>query len=1088
MRGFEAYSRKLCWLLGLLLLCPMAVLAQQSGIVGTVTDSSGALLTGVVVTAKNVNTGETRQANSNEVGQYAIPNLKIGTYEVSAEKQGFQRKIVDQVALEVALTRTIDLSLPPGTISEQVNVTAAATALQTNESSVSTLLETKVVNEIPLNGRNFLQLQLLSPGVTLARGGTFSVVKIDAQSTSIGGGNVSVNGMRDVYNDYLLDGVSFKDWIHGTNGFNPSVDAIDEFRVQTSNYTAEFGANAGGISNLVSKSGTNQLHGSLYEFIRNDKFDALNFFTRKVGGSKLPLRRNQFGATLGGPIVRDKTFFFGSYEGFREQRTTTQFMTYPSAAMRHGDFSELLDQDDPIIIHDPATGDPYPGNVIPEDQILSVMPGYLDTYIPLPQTAGLLNNYVVPGTRRNSTNQYIGKVDHAFSDSLHLSGRYADNKTFNASPIRNPNFFGTDNNRNQNLSVQLTKTLNPHTIVEGRFGINAFKQFVEQNLAGTTPNIAADVLEINGVSVDPAASNAPSFITPGFSGLGGAPSTPRSWFSKRFEYQGSASLVRGSHMIRFGMNLVRHHETFPEIIIPNGLYVFDGTFTGYSLADMLLGIPANMLLSPELFDPQFRQTEWMPWIQDDWRVTRKLTLNLGLRYERRPWPISANNTIANILLPPGGGQATEILSAACVPDPPVRRCETSLPTAIAKSRSTMGGTDNNNFAPRVGFAYRVDNAGKTVVRGGYGVFFQPEPFNQFVFLSINPPFVSFYNRFLNQSNYQDWDWHNPTAGLPAGGIQFTYIPQNLATPYLQAWNFGIQRDLGAGVVLDVTYVGNKDSKLWARTWPNQPRPGPGDIDSRRPYTNVSTIAGNEPIGNANYHGLQAKAERRFSKGLSLLAGYTWSKAITDSQAAETGAFVPDLQDNYNRRANRGLWSADARHRFTLSGIYDLPIGSRQALLGNVQGVAGKIISGWQLGTIVTLQSGQPQTAVLAFDNPNVGEGAKLPNMLRNPNNGPKTADQWFDIDAFEVPEQYTFGNESIGAVTGPGIANVDFSLAKNTALTERINLQFRAEAFNLFNHTILGDPDMTFGSPSFATITSTRLENREMQFSLRLVF
>jgi hypothetical protein len=1078
---------KLYLLLLFVIVCPMVLWAQQSGVVGTIADSSGAVLPGVTVTVKNVNTGEVRTATSSEVGGYAIPNLKIGTYEVSAEKQGFQRKTVQRVVLEVALNRTIDFSLAPSSVGEQVNVTAEATALQTTESSVSTLLEAKVVNEIPLNGRNFLQLQLLSPGVTLGRGGTFSVVKIDAQSTSIGGGNVSVNGMRDVYNDYLLDGISFKDWIHGTNGFNPSVDAIQEFRVQTSNYTAEFGANAGGISNLVSKSGTNKIHGSLYEFLRNDKFDALNYFTKKAGQNKLPLRRNQFGATIGGPIIKDKTFYFGSYEGFREQRTTTQSLTFPSAAMRHGDFSELLDQPTPTIIHDPA-GNPYPGNIIPEDQILPMMPGYLDKYIPLPKTAGLVRNYIVPGTRSNSTNQYIVKIDHAFSDSLHLSGRYADDKINNAPPIRNPNFFGTENNRDRNVSVQLTKILSPTTIIEGRFGINDFKQFERQNLEGTTPNIAADIFQIDGVSTRPDASNAPSFITPGFSSLGGAPSTPRSWFSKRFEYQGNASLVRRTHTIRLGLNVVRHHETFPEAIIPNGLYVFDGTFTGYSLADQLLGIPSNFVLSPELFDPQYRQTELMPWIQDDWRVSRRLTLNLGLRYEHRPWPISDNNTIANIVLPPGGGQASEILSADCQPKGAERPCQTSLPTSISKSRSTMGSNDNNNFAPRVGFAYRLDDAGKTVMRGGYGVFFQPEPFNQFIFLSINPPFVSFYNRFISTSNYQQWDWFHPTAGQPAGGLQFTYIPQDLSTPYLQAWNFGIQREIGTGLVMDVSYIGNKDTKLWARTWPNQPAPGPGDIDSRRPYTNVSTIAGNEPIGNANYNSLQVKAERRYSKGLSLLGAYTWSKAITDSQAAETGAFVPDLQNTHDRRANRGLWSADARNRFSLSALYDLPFGSRQHFLGGVQGVAGKIISGWQLGTIFTYQSGQPQTVVLTFDNPNVGEGAKFPDLVRNPNHGPRTVDKWFDTDAFAAPAQYAFGNEYVGAVTGPGITNIDFSLAKNTAITERVNLQFRAEAFNLANHTILGDPDTTFGVPSFGSISSTRLDNREMQFSLRLVF
>ena len=289
--------QKLCLVLLLVIASPLVLLAQQSGIVGTVTDSSGAVLTGVSVAARNVNTGETRQATSNDVGQFAMPNLQVGVYEVSAEKAGFQRKVIDQVTLEVLAVRTIDVMLSPGAVTEQVNVTAGATALQTTESSVSTLLETKVVNEIPLNGRNFLQLQLLSPGVTMGPPSTFTAVQIASQNIAIGNGNVSVNGMRDVYNDYLLDGLSFKDWIHGTNGMNPSVDAIQEFRVQTSNYTAEFGANAGGLTNMVTKSGTNQFHGTLYEFLRNDLFDAANFFTDRAGEEKTtskaqPIRRN----------------------------------------------------------------------------------------------------------------------------------------------------------------------------------------------------------------------------------------------------------------------------------------------------------------------------------------------------------------------------------------------------------------------------------------------------------------------------------------------------------------------------------------------------------------------------------------------------------------------------------------------------------------------------------------------------------------------------------------------------------------------------------------------------------------------------
>ncbi len=1070
----------------LILFSPIAGVAQESGFVGTVTDSSGAVLPGATVIAKNVNSGETRQVTSNDVGQYAIPNVQPGSYQVSGAKDGFQRKLVDQVTLEVQSVRTIDLVLSPGVASEQVNVTASATPLQTTESSVSTEFETKLVAELPLNGRDFLQLQLLAPGTTLAPSGTFKAVQIASQNRDIGGGNFSVNGMRDVYNDYIIDGISFKDWMHGTNGMNPSVDAIQEFRLQTSNYSAEFGANAGGMVNMVTKSGSNQIHGNLFEFLRNDKFDATDYFT-PAGRRKPPLRRNQFGGTVGGPIRRNETFFFFSYEGFREQSSTTLFNNFPTLPMRSGDFSELLNLPTPIVIHDPATGIPYPNNVIPNADLLAVMPGYLSKYIPLPNRPGLVNNYVVPGTHRNDVNQYIGRVDHQIKPNIQLNGHYIWSKISDNPPTTIPIFSSSQDNNDQNATLHLTDTANSQTVFDLQVGWNSFKQFAHTGLQNTTPDIASDVLGIHGVATDPRASGTPSFITPGFGTLGGG-GGPRQWFSERYEYQGSVSLVRGKHLIRAGFHTVRHHETFQEIIIPNGEEVFDGTISGYSMADMLLGIPSEFVLSPELFNPLYRPWELMPWVQDDWRVTPKLTINLGLRYEYRPWPVSKNNTIANIVLPPGGGQASVVVAAPCKPGG-VSPCETSLPTSVAPNRSTLDGTDKNNFAPRVGFAYRVGNSDRTVVRGAYGIFYQAEPFNQFIFLSINPPFVSYYDKFINKSNYQTtWDFYHPTAGLPPGGVQYTYIPANSRTPYLQAWNFGIQHDFGDGFVLNTTYVGNKDTKLWARTWPNQPRPGPGNIDSRRPYTDVSTINGNEAIGNANYNGWQTRLDKRFSQGLSILAGYTWSKAITDTQTAETGAFVPDLQDNNNRRANRGLTASDTRNRFTMSTVYELPFGNKRRYLPDVRGVVGKIVSGWQIGAIATFQSGQPTTATLAFDNSNTGDGAKLPNLVGNPNNGPKTVNDFFNTSAFALPPQYTFGNEGIDVINGPDIRDVDISLVKNTPIWEQGNLQFRCEAFNVANHPIWAQPHTTFGTPQFGEITSTRLANREIQFALKLSF
>jgi hypothetical protein len=1089
MLKLQKHPTSLRLLLLLLVIWPIGAFAQQSALDGRITDTSGAVVVGASITVTNVGTNETWKASSDAAGRYAITNLKAGLYQISAGKEGFTQQTVESVRLEVQLVRTVDLVLSVGSVKQGVIVAASPTALQTSESSVSTLFESKVVQELPLNGRDFLQLQLLAPGTAMGVGGTFTAVQIAAQNLAIGGGNFSVNGMRDVYNDYLIDGISFKDWMHGTNGMNPSVDAIQEFRLQTSNWSAEYGSNAGGLVNMITKSGTNQIHGLAYDYLRNDALDATNLFTRVAGEQKTPLRRNQFGGTAGGPFRQNKSFWFGSYEGFRQQKTSTLFDNFPTRLMRSGDFSELLTLPEPIVIHDPATGQPYPGNIIPPAQVLSVMPGYLNTYVPLPNRPGLSLNFVTPGKDTNNDDQFIGRIDQLIKNNIQLSAHYAFSRIWDYPPSTNEHFISTQHNNDQNVSIQLTDPINSTTVLDLQAGWNGFKQYLVESTANTKPNISTAVLKINGVATDPRASGTPFFLLSNFGAVSGGTSAPRQWFTEHYVYQGSVSLVRGKHLIRTGMQIVREDDTFQEIYIPNGLLVFNGTFTGYDMADMLLGIPSEFQMSPQLFNPLFRGWQISPWIQDDWRVTPKLTLNLGIRYEWRPWPVSKDNTIANIVLPRGGNSASIILSGPCTPNPQiVRTCGTSLPTAIAPTRSTINATDKTTFAPRVGFAYQLGSSNRTVVRGGYGIFYQAEPFNQFVFLSINNPFVSYYDRFNTSTDFQSWDFYNPLAGQPPGGLQFTYIPQSSTTPYLQAWNLGIQRDLGAGFVLDTTYVGNKDTKLWARTWPNQPRPGPGPIDPRRPYTNVSTVAGDEPVGNANYNGLQLRLDKRFSQGLAILAGYTWSKGMTDSQMAETGSFVPDLQNNYCRACNYGPTPTDVRHRFTWSSVYELPFGHQRRYLSGINGVTDRVISGWQVGTIISIQTGQPLTATLPFDNPNVGEGAKLPNMIRNPNHGPKTISTYFDTGAFTTPAPYTFGNEGINSVRGPGFSDVDLSAVKDTPLFREMNLQFRAEFFNAFNHSILGTPNSVVGTPLFGQITNTLLDNRQIQVALRLSF
>ncbi|HWR16822.1 MAG TPA: TonB-dependent receptor [Terriglobales bacterium] len=1074
-----------------LLICtPFVLLAQEAGIVGTVTDQSGAVVSQATVTVTNQGTGESHQTNTNNVGQYRIPNLEVGSYEVVIDKAGFRRGVVERVRLEVQLISRVDFTLQLGETTNEVRVTANPGSLETEQSAIGTLLDNKMVTETPLNGRNFLQLQTLLPGVTPGRNGFFSAVKIDAQTTDIGGGAFSVNGQKPIYNDFLLDGVSFQEWENNTNAFNPSIDAIEEFRTQGSNYSAEFGINAGGLVNMVMKSGTNRFHGSAYEFIRNDKLDAANYFTNFFGQPKPPLRRNQFGGTLGGPIVRDKTFFFASYEGFREARAQTLSGTYPTAAMRTGDFSELLNLPSPITISDPVTGVPFPGNIIPSNRILSFWPAFLSKYIPLPNRPGLDQNYVIAQTHHNDINQGMARVDHRLSGKLSLDGHYVYNQVTDLPVSLNPTFGSSQNSRAHNVMLHAAYVHSPNTIIDFRAGYLRFWQDLKGNLEGTSPYIARDVMGIHGIPNDSRSSDAPFFSVAGFDALGSSNiSLPRKWINERYEYRFSVYSHHNQHDLSYGLTATRLHNTFQERIIPNGLYFFNGIFSGYAMSDMLLGIPNTWIGAPDEFDPNFRAWSFSPWVQDDWRVTTNLTLNIGLRYEWIGHPYSANDEISNVRLPPGGGLATVVMPGQCIPELPSHQCYLGgLTVNKPATRSTLAN-NNKNFAPRIGFAYRLGD--RTVVRSAYGIFFQKEFMGRSTILATNPPFVGAFTVNNTPETFQNFSFTDPYAGLSQGGkLGFEYIPEHTPNAYLQSWNLAVQRALGAGINVEVAYVGNKGTHQEANTVPNQPRlPGPGDLDSRRPYTNVSGIAGEESIGNSSYNGLQIKAEKRFSNGLSFLSSYTWSKAFAsgcDFQFTVTpgGGCV---SNQYDPQSARGLDQNDQRHRFTLSWLYALPLGKGRFFLSNASGAVGKIVSDWQLGGIVAAASGQPLTPILTFDNPNVGAQIALPDVVSNPNKGPKTIEEWFDTSAFQTPAPFTFGSARVASITGPGSVNVDFSIFKSIPISESLKLQFRSEFFNLLNHTNLGDPNTTFGTPQFGKIFGAG-PSREIQFSLRLEF
>jgi hypothetical protein len=558
---------------------------------------------------------------------------------------------------------------------------------------------------------------------------------------------------------------------------------------------------------------------------------------------------------------------------------------------------------------------------------------------------------------------------------------------------------------------------------------------------------------------------------------GQAVSGPRGWRNEVFQYSDSVYHTVGAHNLRFGATIKRHRDNFPEAIYPRGTYSFTGFLTGNPLADYLLGKPRTTQTSIDLFSPHFRYSVVEPWIQDDWRVTSDLTLNFGLRYEWAGRPVSRDGSISSIIYQ--GGQATLITG----------RDPMGYPPALAYN-------DFNNFAPRIGFAWSPRAlGGRTVVRSAYGIFYQRELANTWVDLAINTPFVRQTNITLDTDPSSRYYFANynlaaPTALAPPTPLLVFSVDPNWRDGQVHQWNFNVQQDLGFSTVLQVGYVGNRGMHLPRSTFPNQPRPGPGPVDARRPYKNFGQISGFDSAGDANYHGLQIQLEKRYSNGLQFLSAYTWSKCIDNS----AGTYVGEpggtaIQDNYNFRGQRGLCSQDTRHRYSLSAVYDLPFGKGRRFGSGASGLVNALAGGWQVNGILTLRTGDPFSVTVPGDPANVGDGVTRANVVSDPNSGGKrTVEQWFNTAAFTRPAPFTFGNSARNMVIGPGVKNLDFSIFKSFRIGESKSVQFRAESFNLTNTPAFGLPGASFGTAQFGTISGTSRDPRDVQFSLKFLF
>ena len=1057
-------SRIISLLLLSFLTLELSALGQtyRGSIRGTVTDSSQARLTGALVKVVNAGTNDIRTTTSSDDGEFIVSLLPPGSYRLEVE-QGAYKKYAQYIELRVNQELRINVTLDVGSIAEEVVVTAPQTPLRKDSPAIGTVIENHQITGLPLDGRNFLELTLLVPGAVPAAPGSAGSVRGDFA--------FSVNGAREDSNNFLLDGVYNVDPKLNTFSVKPPVDAIREFEVLTSSYDASFGRNAGAQVNVVLKSGSNSYHGTAYEFFRNGALDARNFFA--LPEDKAPkYQRNQFGFSFGGPVIKNRTFFFADYEGTRAREGVTRVTNVPTLAERRGDFSASLFRA-PI---NPFTQQPFPGNRIPDVFINPVGLAIAALY-PAPNRDVAFQNFVSSPTLRDRDDHFDARLDHSISNSSELTFRYsfADRKLFE--PFSGQSFaavpgFGNEiPRRAQNFMVSETHILSPAFVNEARVAFNRVASAVLQENAGTSINKQVGLPELSNNPRDFGLS----FITiSGFSRLGHEFNNPQQSATNTFQLLDNASYARSKHLVKFGFDFRAAQQNAFRDVQSRGFLTFsDQTpLTGNALADLLLGLP-TLTGGARLDNHQHLRTEsYNLYLNDSFRIRSNLTVSLGLRYEYNSPPVDTQDRAA--LYDPATG---------------------SLVT-VGTGGMPRGGyePDKNNFAPRVGLAWSLGSGGNTVVRAGYGVYYDQSALAPGEGLYFNAPYFDLNLFFslpglpLTLSNPFPSQFPFP---LPDSAFAFE---RHLRTAYMQHWSLSVQRQLGRSRVLEAAYVGSKGTKLLTARDINQPRPSPAQFNPR-PMPQFDDITLEESSANSSYNSLQIRFQQSLDFGLSLLSSYTWSKSIDNASGFFTSAGDPNFpQDSFNTRAERGRSNFDVRHRLSLSYAYDFPFGRGRRLLAN-DGWLTTALTGWQTYAIVTLQSGRPFTVALLpeIDNSNTGRsnlgfGANdRPNVVGSPRLEDRSPNQWFNTAAFALPPRGSFGDAGRNILDGPGFQNVNASLVKNTRLTEGMSLQFRAEAFNLFNHPNFDLPDNFFGSPTFGQILSAQ-SPRHIQFGLKLLF
>lgn len=1081
-------------------------------ITGVVMDPTGATIPGVRITVVNVGTNLTKVVTSTGDGSFSVTLLPPGTYNIKAEAVGFKSWEVHDLKLAIGDKFRVDPSLSVGLLNETVEVSAGSPSIQREESSVGTLVGERAVQDLPLNGRNFVRLAQIAPGATEgAANSTQSGTRPDDRRQS---SSVSINGQTSDLNNFLIDGTDDNERFLGNVVVKPSIDGIQEMKIETNSYSAVLGRTAGGVISIVTKPGTNALHGTVYEYFRNEVLDARNYFART--GPKPAFKQNQFGGSLGGPVLRDRLFYFGDYERFTQRVGQTYNVTVPTLAQAGG-----ADHTGPACftqnIFDPATTvqvspgvytrQQFAGNCIPNSRWNSAARNFIARW-PSPN-GGSTNNYSSSPAKRQDSDSLDARADYKISDKDFFFARYSYNDTRTVTPAALPVingvslvgnagvFPGPSKQRSQGIQLNYTRLLTSNLVLEAKMAYTRFANAATSTNTGTN---AAATLGIPGQGTDPTTSGVPTISIAGGPAAGDATFVPIITKDNSYQEIVGITYTQGRQTIRFGTSYIQRQVASSQSSEGRGQYAFGANLTGRvtgnafsegnALASFILGLPGSESRNILLAKPQYSSHEGAFYFQDDWKVTRNLTVNLGGRLDWWTPMTEKHGNISNFN--PGAIPAPGTPAITPMPGTP-------MPSIIQASVNDVNAsagvkTYRWNLAPRLGFAYSID--GKTVIRGGFGLSYYP-PYMGSALALRNPPFVSLYgpsySDFFGGALLSD-GMPAPlatSAAAPTGNL--TVVDFNLKMPYVEQFNLTLQRELPTGFVATVTGVGalTRRSILAMDINPAPPQVGSTlPVNQRRIYdvaypTTLGFSNGN-PLGGigsvsqsrnwnkADYFALQTVLERRFSNGMSLTAQNTWSHSI------DLAAPLYFFNDPRSQRGNSDL---DVRERFSVSFNYQIPF------FKNANGVMSVVGKGWQVNGITLWSKGFPFTVTNATAR-NGGSAADRPNLIANPNQGDGTINKWFNTAAFVSQPAGTFGNSPRNLLTAPSYFTQDVSLFKSfNVIGDKLRAQFRAEAFNVLNAPNFVAPGAAFGGANFGVITSTgNFLPRNLQFAVKFDF